>query len=227
MVLTDHFRQPPASRLPRGTLTLPAVRFFVANERGEPAVPAMTNLAYAFRGDISKRLLALDTLELKATKDLVNLALVNPSSLELDPTYVTLKGAKEPTRFFFTGLTAHSSLFSGNLARSISFAPSGHTFPRVMALLGPLFNRDALALQAFRGGISVSSYMKKGQLIFFGPTNNSDSYVATTHRSPRKLRTAPSSPSKGPKDQIFNWGASVLSWDQDGMYGYLLSCRPF
>jgi hypothetical protein len=48
----------------------------------------------------------------------------------------------------------------GAMGCSLSFAPSGKTFPHAMAALGLVFDKKALVLQGFCGGISASTYKK-------------------------------------------------------------------
>jgi hypothetical protein len=147
----------------------------------KPQEPAVTNFNCAFRPETASWLNYLDTYA-PIHCPISNLALTEPSLLQLKDGFIVQTKDTYITQFFLVGLTASITLFSGTNACGITVIFSSHTFPRAMAVAGHVFKRNRFILTTFQQGVSLSSYKH----------TQSSNMIPT---SP-KLKTVPRSPSK-------------------------------
>ena len=178
---------------PNTITLLPPVKFVAPpfrNDAGQkPQEPPVTNFNCAFQPETASRLNYLDTFA-PIHCPISNLALAEPSLLQLKDGFVVQTEDTHITRFFLLGLTASSTLFSGANARGMTVIFSGRTFPRAMAVAGRVFKRDGFILTTFQQGVSLSTYKRTQNLNI--PTSPK---LKTAPRSPFKRQAASSSKS--------------------------------
>ncbi|KAG6834437.1 hypothetical protein H0H93_009628 [Arthromyces matolae] len=138
-----------------GPVTLDLVPFKTLRQDLEVETP-LCCLVQAFPSHAT-RLHAIETMRVE-TSALVNLATVNPSILRKGQYLRHHKSLASFSCFFLVGMVTFTNVANDFESHSISIAFSDRTFPRAMAVIGNVTQKDILVVPAYRDGVSLGSY---------------------------------------------------------------------
>ncbi|KAG6834163.1 hypothetical protein H0H93_011484, partial [Arthromyces matolae] len=138
-----------------GPVTLDLVPFKTLRQDQEVETP-LCCLLQAFPSHAT-RLHTIETMRVE-TSALVNLATVNPSILRKGQFLRHHKSMASFSCFFLVGMVTFTNVANDFESHSISIAFSDRTFPRAMAVIGNVTQKDVLVVPAYRDGVSLGSY---------------------------------------------------------------------